>query len=160
MAGVPVCQPPHEAAPRSVPLCHHSVARHRTREGGGGLPSHGAAAAAGPADDEEWVDSDWVVIGDRRYKVTVVPTLTPDWVVFWGDTDSIVMGILGLVRMRRAANKRRTLTARVYWQQNRWFNGPIHRVVSEEFPTEHAVNLRAKQFVESLRAGTVPASTE
>ncbi|HMM97230.1 hypothetical protein [Phycicoccus sp.] len=106
---------------------------------------------------EPWVDSDWITVADRRYKVTVVPSRTPDWVVSWC-SDGLVLGIVGLFVMWKVSRKTRTLAARVYWQRNRWYNGRHHRLVSEEFPTEHAVNARAAQFVDSLKAGVVPAS--
>ena len=100
---------------------------------------------------ESWVDVDWIPIGDGRYKVTVVPSQTPDRVVRWC-CDNLVLGFVGLFVMWRVSRKLRSLAARIHWQKTGWYNGKNHRSVDEEFLTEHAANARAMEFVDSLRA--------
>lgn len=133
------------------------------------MPPHGTETDEDDQDAESWVDSDWITIGDRRYKVTVVPSRTPDWVVRWC-SDNLVLGIVGLFVMWKVSRKSRSLAARIYWQKTRWYNGKHHRLANEEFLindeiltnneilTERAANARAMEFVESLRAGVVPPS--
>jgi hypothetical protein len=103
----------------------------------------------------EPTESDWIVIGDRRYKVFALPRKTPTFTCYFG-YGGLTEALLGGVVMLFATRGDDAWGARIYWAKSRWYNAPYHQCRQDVFDTEGDAKARAAEFIESLRAGKVP----
>lgn len=103
----------------------------------------------------EPTESDWIVIGDRRYKVFALPSKTPTFTCRFG-YGGLTEALLGFIVMLIATRGDDAWGARIYWSKNRWYNAPYHRLRQDVFETERDAKARAAEFIESLKAGEVP----
>ena len=103
-------------------------------------------------------ESEWLTIGDRRYKVLAIPSKLPTFVPSWCH-GNIVGTLIGLVLYLIAARRSSSWAARIYWQKKRWYNGKYHWLLQEEFDTIDEAKARADKFIQSLRDGLVPQTS-
>lgn len=117
-----------------------------------------AAAFDEAGDPGEPSESNWIVIGDRRYKVFALPSRTPTFSCYFG-YGGLTEALLGLVVMLVATRGDTAWAARIYWAKNRWYNAPYHRLRQDVFDTEADAKTRAAELLELLKAGEVPSPT-
>lgn len=107
-------------------------------------------------DDEEGpTESDWIEVGERRYKVLAIPSRLPTFVpeFCWGSLPGLVVGfVIYLFAERRS----QTWAARVYWQKNRKRAVRYHWWLQKEVATMAEAKALAADLIQDLQAGAVP----
>ncbi|NYG07183.1 hypothetical protein BJ986_001670 [Phycicoccus badiiscoriae] len=106
-------------------------------------------------DEEGPTESDWILVGQRRYKVLAVPSKLPTFVpeFCWGSIPGLLVGlVIYLVAERRS----QTWAARVYWQKNRRMAVRYHWWLQQEFGSMDEAKAEVAELVQALQAGVVP----
>ena len=114
-------------------------------------------AAFDREDPEGPTESDWITIGDRRYKVFKVPSRLHGLVPYFG-YGGFISALVGTMFYALAVRRSSAWAARIYWQRMRWYNGRWHRLLQVEFDSIEEAAKLAVEFEHALRDGNVPAA--
>ena len=106
-------------------------------------------------DEDGPTESDWITVGERRYKVLAIPSRLPTFVpeFCWGSLPGL---LVGLVIYMFAERRSQTWAARVYWQKNRRWAVRYYWWLQRELDTMELAKAAAADLIQELRGGVVP----